>query len=131
LRRVKQRQFEKGDCGVACVAMIIGKPYEEVKRAFRERGLVSDGEYFTCHKDLIAVLEGFGCTVKRRKFSSWRSVRFPAIVKVNVRAGNYWHWVVLAGDRRILDPKPGSPEVVTDFRGRKGKGQYLHVVQQP
>lgn len=129
MQRVEQRQFENGDCGVACVAMITGKPYEEVELAFQKRGLVSDGNYFTVHKDLIGVLESFGCVVQRRKFNSWQTVRFPAIVKVNVRTGNYWHWVVLAGEHRILDPKPGSPEVVTHYRGRDGAGQYLHVMR--
>lgn len=109
--------------------MITGKRYEEVERKFRERGLVSDSKYFTFHKDLVNVLESFGYVVKRRKFKSWETVRLPAIVKVNVRAGNYWHWVVLAGERKILDPKPGAPEVITHYRGRKGDGHYLHVVK--
>ncbi|WP_161489986.1 cysteine peptidase family C39 domain-containing protein [Acidihalobacter prosperus] len=129
IQRVEQRRFTKGDCGVACVAMITGKRYEEVERRFHKRGLVSNGEYFTFHKDLMDVLESFGYEVKRRKFVSWKTVCFPAIVKVNVRAGNYWHWVVLAGDRKILDPKPGMPKVVNHYRGRKGEGQYLYVVQ--
>lgn len=129
MQRIEQRQFEKGDCGVACVAMITGKPYEEVELSFQKRRLVSDGCYFTFHKDLIDVLQSYGCMVKRRKFISWQRVYSPAIVKVNVRIGNYWHWVVLAGEHRILDPKPGSPDVVTDYRGRHGSGQYLHIVQ--
>ena len=131
MHRVEQRQFEKGDCGVACVAMITGRPYEEIERAFQKQGLISKGQYYTFHEDLIAILESFGWQAQRREFSTWQSVQYPAIVKVNVRAGNYWHWVVLAGERQVLDPKPGAPEVITDYRGCKAEGQYLHVVRKP
>ena len=131
MRRVEQRQYENGDCGVACVAMITGKSYEEVESAFHENGLVIDGQYFTLHKDLIIILKSFGYEAVRRRFSSWDAVEFPAIVKINVRSGNYWHWVVMAGARRVFDPKPGAPDLVSDYRGRKGEGQYLHVIGQP
>lgn len=131
MRRVEQRQYENGDCGVACVAMITGKSYEEVESAFHENELVIDGQYYTLHKDLIAVLKSFGYETARRKFSTWDAVEFPAIVKINVRSGNYWHWVVMAGERRILDPKPGAPDVVSDYRGRRGEGQYLQIIGQP
>ena len=131
MQRVEQRQFHKGDCGIACIAMITGKTYEEIEDAFQEKRLVSNGEYYTFHKDLIDILTSFGYQVKRRTFSSWEEVQYPAIVKVNVRAGNYWHWVVLAGERQILDPKPNAPEVISDYRGRKGQGQYLHVMHKP
>lgn len=128
MRRVEQRQYDNGDCGVACVAMITGKFYEEVESVFHEYGLVVDGQYYTLHKDLIAVLKGFGYQAARRKFSTWDTVEFPAIVKINVRSGNYWHWVVMAGKRKVLDPKPGAPDVVVDYRGRRGEGQYLQII---
>lgn len=129
--RIEQRYFESGDCGVACVAMVIGKEYDFVEQLFRDNGLVSDEKYFTFHKDIIYVLESLGYTVKRRRFISWKYVDLPAIVKVNPRAGNYWHWVVLAGERKLLDPKPGAPKVITDFRGIKGAGYYLQIVKNP
>lgn len=131
MQRVEQQQFDNGDCGVACISMVTGKSYEDVEAAFHQHGLVKNGEYYTLHKGLIAVLDSFNYRVKRRKFLTWKEVEPPAIVKVNVRSGNYWHWVVLAGERRILDPKPGAPDVVTDYRGRKGEGQYLQIVSKP
>ena len=130
--RREQRQYENGDWGVACVAMITGKSYEEVESAFHENGLViDDGQYFTLHKDLITILKSFAYEAVRRRFSSWDAVELPAIVKINVRSGNHWHWVVMAGARRVFDPKPGAPDLVFDYRGRKGEGQYLHVIGQP
>lgn len=128
MKRIEQRQFENGDCGVACVAMVTGNSYEEVEQAFHENGIVRDGEYFSFHKDLICVLEKMGYVVKKRRFSSWKEVITPSIVKINVRSGNYWHWVVLAEQRVLLDPKPDSPDIVTHYRGRRGSGEYLHIL---
>lgn len=125
MQRIEQRQDEKGDCGVACIAMVTGRTYEDVESEFHKNGLVRDGEYYTSHKDLIAILDIFGYQVTRKKFTSWSNVLYPAIVKINVRAGNYWHWVVMAGERTILDPKPGAPAIVIDYRGRKGEGHIF------
>lgn len=60
MQRAEQRQYEKDDCGVTCIAMVTGMTYEEVELAFHKHGLVLDGEYDTLHKDLIAILEEFG-----------------------------------------------------------------------
>ena len=85
--RREQRQYENGDWGVACVAMITGESYEEVESAFHENGLViDDGQYFTLHKDLITILKSFAYEAVRRRFSSWDAVELPAIVKINVRS---------------------------------------------
>lgn len=127
---IKQRLFDNGDCGVACVAMVTGKTYEEVDQAFKENGIVREGNYFSFHKDLICVLEKLGYEVKRRRFSSWKEVSTPAIVKTNVRSGNFWHWVVLAEQRVLLDPKPDSPDIVNHYRGRRGSGEYLHILRK-
>jgi ABC-type bacteriocin/lantibiotic exporter with double-glycine peptidase domain len=125
--RVEQKSFDNGDCGVACVAMVAGLPYETVEQAFQSHGLVRGGNYYTFHRDLIKILDSLGFVVKRRRFTTWEEVVCPAIVKINLRTGNLWHWVVLAEQRKLFDPKPGSPEIVSDYRGRKGAGQYLHV----
>jgi len=130
MHRVEQRKYKKGDCGVACVAMITGQSYNKIHDVFESLGLIRSGNYYTYHKDLIDVMHLLGYEVKRRKFISWADVQAPAIVKVNVRTGNFWHWVVLADSRILLDPKPGSPDSITDFRGRRGQGQYLFVYRK-
>lgn len=129
MQRIEQRQYENGDCGVACIAMIIDRSYEEVESVFRQLDLVKNGKYFTFHKDLISVLEYFEYEVQRKRFINWDKVSYPSIVKVNVRLGNYWHWVVKAGERMILDPKPGADEIINHYRGRNGRGQYLYIPQ--
>ncbi|WP_227368088.1 hypothetical protein [Halomonas sp. M20] len=70
MQRVEQRQYEKGDCGVACIAMVTGKTYEEAELTFHKYGLVLDGEYYTTHKELIVVLEMLGRQAVRKKNSS-------------------------------------------------------------
>lgn len=128
MKRIEQRNAKEGDCGIACIAMITGKPYEEIELSFRKNDLIAeDGTMYTFHKDLIIILEQFGYSVKRKRFTKWSNVQTPAIVKINPRTNNRWHWVVYSHERTILDPKPGAPEVIVDVRGKKGVGQYLQI----
>ncbi|MGG6334738.1 cysteine peptidase family C39 domain-containing protein [Vibrio cholerae] len=131
MKRVVQRKYDKGDCGIACIAMVTGQSYEHVEELFYQHELVNDGEYYTFHKDLIEVLDTLGFSAKRKLFTSWSKVEAPAIVKVNLRADNKWHWVVKAGDKNILDPNPSSSEVINHYKGRKGCGQYLLISPKP
>lgn len=133
MKRIKQRNFEAGDCGIACAAMVSGKSYVEAHEAAIRLGLRSlDGTYFTYHCHLEALLKKLGKRCIRKRFKSMRAVQTPAIVKVNPREdGRYWHWVVLAsrnGELVILDPNPTKPTMITKFRGYKGRGFYLHVI---
>ncbi|ELB2789019.1 hypothetical protein QNE79_004447 [Vibrio alginolyticus] len=131
MNRVVQRKYAQGDCGVACIAMVTGFSYERVEEVFYQHNLVVDGQYYTFHKDLIKVLDTLGFAAKRERFCSWTNVHTPSIVKVNVRTGNYWHWVVKASDRVIFDPNPSAPSVINHYRGRKGAGQYLLISPKP
>ena len=94
MKRVVQKSYEQGDCGVACVAMVTGLSYGAVEKVFHQHNLVIENQYYTFHKDLIKVLDTLGFSVQRKRFISWDKVESPSIVKVNLRAGNYWHWVV-------------------------------------
>ncbi len=132
IKKIEQKEWDKGDCGVACVAMVAEKSYEAIKKAFHKYGLVSDdGNYHTFHKDLISLLESdSNYSVKRKLFKSWKEVQTPAIVKINTRKGNYWHWVVLIeinNEKIMYDPKPNTPRKITSFKGKKGSGQYLFI----
>lgn len=134
IKRVEQRNWSKGDCGVSCVAMVVGKEYESIDTMFHKHELIDEnGNYFTFHKDLIGVLEEFGFNAARKLFKSWDQVETPAIVKINVRKGNFWHWVVLdevEGEKVMFDPKPGLPDEIRSFRGKRGSGQYLKINRQ-
>ena len=137
MKRVVQRKYDKGDCGIACIAciaciaMVTGESYERVEEVFYQHELVNNGEYYTFHKDLIEVLDTLGFSAKRKLFTSWSNVETPAIVKVNLRSDNKWHWVVKADAKSILDPNPLASEVINHYRGRKGCGQYLLISPKP
>lgn len=131
LVRVPQRDWDNGDCGLACVAMITGESYEDVLAQFRKLpGKAETFNFQTYHRDLEAMLHSgqFRISTKRVKFISMRSIHGHAIVKVNVQKRGSWHWIVVDGGRRhpvIHDPRPGKRSLITDFRGLKGSGYYI------
>lgn len=131
LRRVEQRFFEQGDCGIACVAMVVDQPYDRVHDRAVRLGLRSQkGDYFTRHVHLRRLLKSFGVGVTLRRFRAMRQVVPNSIVAVHPREdGKYWHWVVVTGGSRgpvLLDPKPKKPERIELFSGYNGVGMYLH-----
>ncbi|WP_369944130.1 cysteine peptidase family C39 domain-containing protein [Xanthomonas medicagonis] len=133
MRRVPQRDYDNGDCGIACVAMISGQPYERVHSEALMLGLRNeDGEYFMRHGQIRNLLSVFGIETNLRKFVSMRQVEPMSIVAVNPKEGGYyWHWVVLSPSRSstvLLDPKPGKPARIERFSGYRGVGMYVHAV---
>lgn len=131
MRRVKQKDYEAGDCGIACAAMLAGCSYGQAHAAAVKLKLFRGKKYYTSHTDLQRLLKRLGVGVERRGFESMRQTATPAIVKVNPReSGKYWHWVVLAsraGRLVLLDPNPARPASIQSFRGYRGAGQYLHA----
>lgn len=121
MRRVRQRF--RSDCGVACVAMVAGVGYREAFDAF---GFV-EGErhFYTNHGQLVRALEVLGCTVERRKFTSWENIPGRAILPVNHRCNRRnFHWVVFDG-RAVRDPNPEREPQVKDFKRYRASGWYL------
>ena len=129
MRRVKQRSYDAGDCGIACAAMVAGCTYKEAHEQARKLGLLRGKFYYTSHADVVNLLKELGVRCSRERFRTMRTVLTPAIVKVNPR-GRHWHWVVLtsrAGRPVLLDPNPDRPGSIVDFRGYRGAGVYLHA----
>jgi|GEM_PF-1539849 len=132
MKRVRQRNYKLGDCGIACVATIIGMEYKPVKRAFVELGILrEDGPFYTGHYDLIRVLKHFDFTTTMKEFVSWDDMEGNAIVKVNPYKPYYWHWVVYhrvdTKSGLILDPRPRYKEPLSSFKKHKGAGNYILV----
>ena len=124
MKRVQQKSIEHADCGVACVAMVAGCSYQKAFAAFE----FAKGQcvFYTWHHHLISALEKLGCTVKRKKFRTWGEIGGKAIVAVDHTKNGKWHWVAFDGET-ILDPKPKKVERKKDYRGKRGRGQYLLV----
>jgi hypothetical protein len=102
----------RSDCGVACAAMLLGKPYEDTLLLFIAAGLDKRvGRHLPfCSKvgELQKVLEADGAIIKRQRFTDWDSLKTPCIAKTLVRPNGDWHWVVIDRDPElgiyVLDP---------------------------
>ncbi len=99
--RIQQRT--KKDCGVACVAMLAGVPYETARAAFGfKRGIVP-----TSAADCIRALRKLGVAVDRflpLGPDPVESLTVPALLKTNKRRKK-WHWTVYdPSARHVIDP---------------------------
>lgn len=107
------RQEDPCGCLVACLAMVTGRSYGEVKQHFLQLGKTFEGERGGLHElDVEQGLADFGFAYAKKY--RWRGVnllrtQWPAppfapvhIVGLRVSAG--WHGVVLLQDGRVLDP---------------------------
>ncbi len=109
---LKVRQQGMSDCGVACLAMALGIPYEEAKATFDAVGLsVRRGHkspYSSNFKELIRALAAKGIVAQRKRFLGWGNIQGTSIIKTNVDAKRNWHWVVAYRDEAhgivLLDP---------------------------
>lgn len=121
IRSVRQRY--RSDCGVACVAMVAGVPYQ---LAFSELGFSEkDSRFYTRHGQLAKALENLGCLVQRRRFRSWEDISGWAILPVNHRCSRqHFHWVVYDGNT-VLDPYPTRPCREKDVTRYRASGWYL------
>lgn len=132
LKRISQRDWPHGDCGLACVAMTARTRYEDALDAFRKLdGKARTKSFYTNHRHIEKMLFSLGYTTKRFRFQSWRAIEHNAIVKVNPNKSGNWHWVVFDADRAypaVHHPKPGKRKIICDFRGLKGNGYYIAVV---
>src|SRR3546814_3737679 len=94
--------WEHGDCGLACVAMVAGVPYERALEAFRSLdGQKTTKNFYTNHKQVEAMLKYLGHKSERIRFQSWHSISQNAIVKVNAKKSGSWHWVVYDSGRQF------------------------------
>ena len=105
VRRIIQKD-EMG-CGVACVAMLSGRTYAEVRRR-----MFGDGEVAGTKAPFLREhLERLGCRVDALRLKPLKKLRYSdleydAILKVWPRQDGNWHWVVWDScRRRVLDPE--------------------------
>lgn len=91
----KVRQEHVYGCGAACVAMLSGKPYEDVVQLFREHGIGTrkNKPLATNFAELVRALALLGVSAKRTPWRGWDAVDGPAIVAVESPTAD-WHWVV-------------------------------------
>jgi len=112
--------------------MVAGVKYEQALEAFRALdGKAKTKKFGTEHRHVTKMLDHLGISTQRIRFRSWRQIKHHAIVKVNVKKSGSWHWVVFDAGRpypAVHDPKPWKREIIKDFRGLKGSGEYIAVL---
>lgn len=132
IKRVYQRDWEHGDCGLACVAMVASVPYEDALSAFRKiEYKESTRSFYTNHRHIEQMLSHLGKKTKRIHFRSWHEIEHHSVVKVNPKKSGNWHWVAFDAGRSepvVHDPKPGKRKIIRDFRGLKGNGYYIAII---
>ena len=145
----KVRQRMSTDCGVACLAMVAGVPYDDAAAAFTAAGLHlqrrSKKPFMSNFRDLVAAGSHLGVQLRQRPFRGWSDVQVPTVVKVapasSVRglSKRDWHWVVAhrtADGIHIEDPASEYPcfEIpppfasAVDFAWYRPTGAVLHAV---
>lgn len=127
-------QVDSTGCGLACVAMLAGRSYEQVKRKSIRLGILNDKEpFYTVTQDLRELLANYNISSKPgRKVRKWESLPDKAILAINHQE-NYgiWHWVVFVRVSSekfyVLDPRRAvKTERRTDF-GRMRLRSYIEV----
>ncbi|WP_308318795.1 cysteine peptidase family C39 domain-containing protein, partial [Vibrio metschnikovii] len=110
MRRVVQQ--DRTGCGLACIAILAGTEYSNVKdRALDLFNLESSDEFYTNASELQKLGQEFNLNVgaKRRVFKGFNALPDLAILAINYRENeDTWHWVVYCrdeGNEFVIDPK--------------------------
>jgi len=115
------RQEDRTGCGIACVAMLSGATYAEVKRvaAIVLGWGVSQRTFYTSTSQLqYLLLEMNVSSLRGRSIHKWSSMPDAAIAGINYNdKRGAWHWVVFCredGREYVMDPQ-AKRNVRTDF----------------
>jgi ABC-type bacteriocin/lantibiotic exporter with double-glycine peptidase domain len=123
------KQKDTTGCGLACVAMITGQTYNQVKRKYlpapRLEKLNILGEYYTDAKDLHNLSKNIAPKMISVKY--WETIPNFAIVALGKRKDKSWHWVVFQRKNSIpVFYDPIYNKIRTDF-GRVNLKAYVPI----
>jgi len=101
------QQEDKFGCGLACIAMLSGKSYGDIKE------LASDEAELTSTNDLIELAKKVDVSIssmRRTQLVSFERLTTRAILSLSYEDNTQeWHWVVFErrnnGDMYIYDPE--------------------------
>lgn len=106
-------QEDSFGCGIACVAMITGQGYADVKAALPDpEYLVKTGMPFRHLSDLGYVVDN-----PRHEATTWPPEPFAELHLCEVHVGDapHGHMVVMLGDGSVLDPLTTDGRRLTDY----------------
>lgn len=124
----KVMQRDRFGCGVACAAMVAGRPYSDVRRVFADCSLEKKKSPFaTNFSELRHCLERLGIRSELRRWSSWDAVDGLGIIAVSTSAGGRnWHWVV-AERHEVFGVVLHDPDYdLPSFSGKAPEGVHHH-----
>ena len=116
-------QEEPTGCGIACVAMIAGKSYGEVKQLANTQGIFAEDEaLYTSTTYVRKLLSDYDIEVSEieHAFDSWENMPEKALLATKYRIEEgcpRWHWsIYVANPPSILDPAAYlDTNIRTDF----------------
>jgi ABC-type bacteriocin/lantibiotic exporter with double-glycine peptidase domain len=121
------RQDHRTGCGIACIAIISEKTYQEAMVIAKDVLDWSNSKrsFYTQSDDLKKILKSMGFFSQRnRAIRKWSSMPNLAIAAINYnQSTGHWHWVVFCRDHEgeyVLDPL-SKKEKRTDFDRMKLK----------
>ena len=134
LRRIKQE--DPTGCGLACIAILAGVSYTEIRKIavddleFDESGLFYTG---TTHLRKLASKYNIKLSKRRRQFKSLEALPEKAILAINYDGNvDTWHWVIYRrtlNEEFVYDPKRSiKSNKRTDFSRMKIKW-FLQVTK--
>ena len=123
-------------CGIACVAAVTNRTYDEVKDALMQHKEWKrpDRNLYTWAKDLSYLLSYYSMPHEIKGSRSWDEINGVSIVGVN-RDKGYFHWVVAVKDDDrfyIIDPKCGEvlschARLKRSYKHSERKSQYVSL----
>lgn len=121
------KQVDDTGCGIACVASVTNKSYDEIKdeatRIFNWTN--RRGTFYLRVRDLDKLLSDLHVDFVQEKFQCWEKITGVFIVGVRIPNSNsgYHHWIVAAPAKErllVMDPIHGKC-----LDGRKKENQKL------
>ena len=129
-------QEEVTGCGIASVANIAGKTYQEMKAIANDMGIYADDKSLWSDTHYVRELlshEGFKTSDNEIAFESWDKLPDRALlsIKNHQEEGiNFWHWVVfkrIEGQPFVIDSASYLPSNIrVDFEAMHPKW-YIEV----
>jgi len=124
-------QEEATGCGIASVASILGKTYQEMRIIANGMGIYAEDKSLwsdTQHVRKMLAKAGVKTSAEEIPFESWRGLPDLALLSIKHHqedGKNFWHWVVFKreGSRSyVLDSASSLPSNIrTDFNAMHPK----------
>ena len=124
-------QEEATGCGIASVANILGKSYQQMKAVANSMGIYADDKSLWSDTEYVRKLltnTGVSISSEETPFDSWDKLPDTALLAIKphcIDGINYWHWVVfkrIDGKSFVLDSASYlTSNIRTDFEAMQPK----------